>query len=54
MQIKLLTQDLSKFFEGTNASEIFAVFDLYLRLNGNQMALDRCKKVTIFLKNMTP
>jgi hypothetical protein len=47
MQIESLTEDLGNFFEGTKAPEIFAIFDLYLRLDGNQTALETCKQVFI-------
>jgi hypothetical protein len=50
MQIDSLTEDLGKFFEGTEASEIFAIFDLYLRLDGNQTVLETCKQVIILMK----
>jgi hypothetical protein len=50
MQIDWLIQDLIKFFKGIKASEIFPIFDLYLRLNGNQMALESCQQVC-FISN---
>jgi hypothetical protein len=45
MQINLLIQDLSNFFKGIKAAEIFSIFHLCLSLNGNQMALESCKQV---------
>ena len=47
MQIDSLTEDLGKFFEGTKAPEMFSIFDLLLRLDGNQTALETCKQVII-------
>jgi hypothetical protein len=49
MQIESLTQDLVNFFNRIKAPEMFAVFDLYLKHDGNEMSMNSCKQV-MFLK----
>lgn len=44
MLIDPITQELHKFFEGTKAPEIFALFDLYTFI-AKKRGIDGCKQV---------
>jgi hypothetical protein len=47
MQISSLTKELVNYFEDeiTNASEVFVIFDLYVKTN-NQLGRDSCKQAS--------
>jgi hypothetical protein len=48
MQISALTKELVNFFKEVNkASEVFAIFDLYVNSN-NQPGCDSCKEASPF------
>lgn len=50
VQISALTKELVSFFKETNkASEVFAIFDLYLQ-SGNQLGCDSCKQASFLYK----
>ena len=48
MQISALTKELVNFFkdEITKASEVFAIFDLYV-ISDNQLGSDSCKQASL-------